>query len=501
METLSLAITSDGPATTIVALLIGLVAVLAAVSWRVARHLRLRRGLLAGLRDTDPAVRHAAVAQAAELGFASTAPALLRAVRTESDPTVLAAVVRAVASRQWEPASSAGIVELRLWARAYAERHPEVRRTGGGAPMLSGVAGAVPPPSLDPERQNEFRTRQDHVPHHHGDGVDAPASAAAVSPLEDDPDRMGPVRVVVTGAGGAAGVAVIRALRSRGHHVIAVDADPTAAGLHLAQDSRVIPRGDEPHYLAALLRVATVCDAQALVCTVAEEYRALAGAQDYFAEAGIRTLMPTLESVEVCLDKWRFHQSMNDDGLPVPATALGSVNGVPGPWIVKPRNGRGSRDVVAAESRTQVNAAVKTVPQPLVQTRLTGREFTCDTLVDASGATLSTVARWRTETRGGISTKGTTFDDPEVCNVVTLALKAVGLVGPANVQGFVADDGTVTLLEINPRFSGGLPLSVAAGADLVEEYLRGVMGLAMRPERLVARPGVTMTRYFSEAFS
>jgi carbamoyl-phosphate synthase large subunit len=55
--------------------------------------------------------------------------------------------------------------------------------------------------------------------------------------------------------------------------------------------------------------------------------------------------------------------------------------------------------------------------------------------------------------------------------------------------------------EVNPRFSGGLPLSLHAGADLVEEYLRGILGLPMRPARLVARPGVTMMRHYSEVFT
>ena len=32
---------------------------------------------------------------------------------------------------------------------------------------------------------------------------------------------------------------------------------------------------------------------------------------------------------------------MTAAGLPVPATGLGKAEGVPGPWIVKPRFGRG----------------------------------------------------------------------------------------------------------------------------------------------------------------
>jgi carbamoylphosphate synthase large subunit len=490
------AITSgtQGSGVAVFALIVGLAALGAAVAWRLVRLLRVRRGIAAGLRHEDPTVRSVAVQQAAEMGLASTAPSLLRAVRAETDPSVLAAVVRAVAARQWEPASTGGIVELRLWARAYAEKHPELRRASNAAPLLPGVAGAVPPPSLDPSRANEFRTRQNQVP-------DLPAGEDLPDHLPPaDLDRMSPARVMVTGAGGPAGVAVIRALLAHGHHVVALDADPSAVGLRLASEHHVVPRADDPHYLAALLRVATISDAQALITTVSEEYRALGGAKEYLLEAGLRTLMPPLAAVELCIDKWAFFTNLEGDAFPVPATGLASAEGVPGPWIVKPRFGRGSRNVVRCRTRAQLASALRQVPDPIVQTELAGTEFTCDTLVDRTGAIVAIAPRWRTETRGGISVKGTTFEDTEVSNVIALALKSTGLIGPANVQGFVTEDGGVAIHEINPRFSGGLPLTMAAGCDVVEEYLRDIMGLAVRPERLVARPGVTMSRFFCEVF-
>jgi len=136
-----------------------------------------------------------------------------------------------------------------------------------------------------------------------------------------------------------------------------------------------------------------------------------------------------------------------------------------------------------------------------VQTRADGREFTCDALMDATGAMVGASARWRLETRGGISTKGETFENDEVTHLCEQVLKSVRLIGPANVQGFVDGDGGVVIHEVNPRFSGGLPLSLHAGADLVEEYLRAIMGVPVRPERLIARPGVTMLRYFCEVFA
>ena len=75
--------------------------------------------------------------------------------------------------------------------------------------------------------------------------------------------------------------------------MVGVDADPDAVGLRLADEPHVVPRGDDPHYLAALLRVATVSAAQALICTVAEEYRRPVRRRGRTCdEAGVRTLMP-----------------------------------------------------------------------------------------------------------------------------------------------------------------------------------------------------------------
>jgi carbamoyl-phosphate synthase large subunit len=143
---------------------------------------------------------------------------------------------------------------------------------------------------------------------------------------------------------------------------------------------------------------------------------------------------------------------------------------------------------------------LRRVAEPIVQTRVRGQEFTVDALVDRTGVVAGAVPRWRLETRAGISTRGCTFVHEGVASLVADVLSAVGLRGPANVQGFVAEDGSVCVVEVNPRFSGGLPLSLAAGADLVGQYLGALSGDEIRPERLTYRPGVTMARYYNEVF-
>ena len=309
--------------------------------------------------------------------------------------------------------------------------------------------------------------------------------------------------VVVTGAGGPAGIAVLRRLVALGHRVVAVDADPTATGAALASASVTVPRADHPHFVDALIAVATAHGADALVPTVAEELPALTAGADRLAAAGVATWLSDPAGVAICCDKAAFARAMRAAGVPHPATTdtAAGLGEVPGPWVVKPRAGRGSRGLQLLDRRSAVVEALRTDGSLIAQSRLGGREFTADALVARTGELLTVVPRWREETKAGISVKGTTFDSVAVTDVVAGALEAVGLTGPANVQGFVGADGSATVVEINPRFSGGLPLTLAAGADVVGAYLAGVREPERRLEQLWFTPGVSMRRYFAEVFT
>ena len=332
---------------------------------------------------------------------------------------------------------------------------------------------------------------------HPGRATPAPASL----PTPHHGDRTS--AVLVTGSGGPAGVAVIRRLVALGHRVVAADADPAAAGGALAHVAVTVPRGDHPRFVDALVAVALAQGVDALVATVAEELPELTAGAERLAAAGVASWLPALDAVDLCCDKAAFARCMVAEGVPHPLTVTGpdEVAGVPGPWVVKPRAGRGSRGVLLLDDPADVVAALGRDVDLIAQTRLTGQEFTADALVGRDGELLVVVPRWREETKAGISVKGRTFESAAVHDVVARALAAVALTGPANVQGFVTQDGVATVVEINPRFSGGLPLTLAAGADLVSAYLAGVREPGSPLPQLGFRPGISMSRYFAESFA
>jgi carbamoyl-phosphate synthase large subunit len=499
------------------------------VGWRLFVTWRIRRQLISLLGSADPATRAGTLTILVAEGIERFAPALRRMAETETDPAVLNALAEAVNRTQVMPARTPDLISLRLWAAT---------RPGAGAlsarPASIPIEGVVINGSVTDKSAGRHRlpapatrsvsmTPEITPPAESTSGLLVPVAVAAangaatehaVAPAEPAARRPTAApreesfgsaardarAVLVTGAGGPAGVAVIRALRRAGHRVVACDADAYAVGFRLADEFARVPRADDPAFAESVIKAVARSGAVALISTVAEELAPLHAAAAAITEAGAATWLPGPWTVEHCVDKWLFYELMTQHGVPVPATERYSERGVPGPWIVKPRFGRGSRDVYDAVNVTDLTYALSHAPEPLVQTKITGREFTVDTLSGPAGRLYGAVPRWRVETKAGISTKGITFDDPELTSLVAELLGVLRLEGPACVQGFRTDEGQLVFIEVNPRFSGGLPLSLAAGADLVGQYLARILGGAVQPERLHYRSGVTMLRYFDEVF-
>jgi carbamoyl-phosphate synthase large subunit len=145
------------------------------------------------------------------------------------------------------------------------------------------------------------------------------------------------------------------------------------------------------------------------------------------------------------------------------------------PLFVKPRTGRGGVGAFPVRSRRELEFFLEYVTDPVVQTFLDGPEFTIDVLCDFAGAPLSVVPRERVVVRAGVVDRGRTVRDSRLTDLALACTEALRFAGPINIQCRVVD-GRPVVFEINPRFSGGIPLTIAAGADfprMLVELARG----------------------------
>ena len=125
--------------------------------------------------------------------------------------------------------------------------------------------------------------------------------------------------VLVTGAGGAALPALIDGLHADGHRVIAVDADPNAVGLYLADRGYRIPFAAADEFVPALRRICSAEKVGVLIPLVDEE---LLGIAALGVELQIPMIGPVAEFTGLCLDKFELMRRMSEAGLPTPLTRL-----------------------------------------------------------------------------------------------------------------------------------------------------------------------------------
>jgi len=209
---------------------------------------------------------------------------------------------------------------------------------------------------------------------------------------------------------------------------------------------------------------------------------------------------PAADTIDVALDKWQLVQRCAGS-LAVPRTRLLDAEVVDGAWdfpvIVKPRRGAGSRGVRVVTSRAAL-AALGTDHDLIVQEFLPGDEYSVDVLADARGHVVAAVPRTRTRVDSGVSIAGRTVRDEHLESAAAAAAVAIGLTGVANVQLRRATDGTPSLLEINPRFPGALPLTIAAGVDMPSLVLDLALGLPL-PDSVPFRE-VANVRFLEDVF-
>jgi carbamoyl-phosphate synthase large subunit len=275
-------------------------------------------------------------------------------------------------------------------------------------------------------------------------------------------------RVLVTGVGGPAGVAVLRSLLRRSDvEVYAGDMDGWASGLYLVptERRRILLPGLSPDFVDGIRQLCIDDALDVVISTVDVELQPLAERRD---ELEAVLAAPSVATLDVTLDKWELAQRCRPL-LRTPVTRLLNSDGVALNWsfpvIVKPRRGAGSRGVRLVADRAALEA-IDVDDALIIQEYLPGEEFSVDVLADGDGNVVAAVPRTRTRIDSGVSIAGRTLHDAALEQTASAVARAIGLRGVANVQLRRDSAGVPALLEVNPRFPGALPLTIAAGVDL-----------------------------------
>jgi carbamoyl-phosphate synthase large subunit len=120
-------------------------------------------------------------------------------------------------------------------------------------------------------------------------------------------------------------------------------------------------------------------------------------------------------------------------------------------------------------------------------------------LARADGHVAAVVPRERLKVDSGIAVTGRTKHDERLDTFAREVARLIGLTTVANVQVKEDADGEPALLEVNPRFPGTMPLTVASGVDMPRLAIGEALGTPIA-DGPIAFDDIAMVRYFEERF-
>jgi len=313
--------------------------------------------------------------------------------------------------------------------------------------------------------------------------------------------------ILVTCVGSTNALSIIKALRIQDEfevRILGVDCAQGrwTAGAEFCDDFVTVPSFDEgERYVEALAALVKKRSIDLLLPILDREVALLGRHRDAFPSRVVQ--FSPQETLELGLDKLAANDFLLEHGFDTPRTIDASDAsrvrkdiarlGLAFPLIAKPRRGCSSNSVFELSSPDEL-CLLGRIEEPILQERAPGQEYTVDVFRDGHRV-IACVPRARLASKAGQVYKARIETEPFVVAETGRLAEALRLLGPANVQGF-RDADTFKVTDFNPRTSGGLPLTTAAGVNIPLLCLHLALGRPLDPIQDIA--SLTMCRYWEE---
>jgi carbamoyl-phosphate synthase large subunit len=286
--------------------------------------------------------------------------------------------------------------------------------------------------------------------------------------------------------------------------LIAADATWASAAYHAADVGLALPKVQTVEYIAKLLEACRTHKIGLVIPLTDLDLRSLARHKQEFQAIGCEPMIGSPEAVLACRDKLQTVKFLRQAGLKfIRALTLEEFRREPFfPCFIKPVRGSASVGIGILHSEAELKAHLSAFGEKMIiQDYVPGSEFTLDIFRTRDGQVPCVVPRQRLSIRAGEVEKGLTVSDPALIeDGVKLGKAMEGAWGVFNAQCRRNAKGESFFFEINLRFGGGAPLSVAAGADLPRYVLEERLGLPVSAKLGKFKPNLLMLRYDDAVF-
>ncbi len=277
--------------------------------------------------------------------------------------------------------------------------------------------------------------------------------------------------------------------------IYGADLTDSAPALFFCHQKVVSPRIKDEIYIPFLHQFCRDNSIDLLIPTIDTDLLLLSEHKYQFGNT--KVLISDPEKIRICRDKRKTSDYFNHVGLlcPHPVDDINSYTyGFPA--FIKPKDGSSSIFAYKANSEAELIGFSKHVPDYIIQPYIQGTEYTIDIMCDFYGNPIFITPRIRLAVRSGEVLKSEIRQDDRIISEMLQLISDYRPCGPITVQMIREENtGLDYYIEINPRFGGGVPLSIASGADSAEMLLRLMNGEKLHYFAKAAEDGAVFSRF------
>ena len=279
--------------------------------------------------------------------------------------------------------------------------------------------------------------------------------------------------------------------------IIGADITESAPALYFCDETRIVCRIKDENYIPGLLKICEEDKIDCLIPTIDTDLLLLAENKTKFEAIGTKVLISAVDKVQLCRDKRFTADYFISLGLksPQPVDDVDTYQ-MGYPAFIKPKDGSSSVDAYKVNNEKDLRTYASKVSDYIIQPFISGREFTIDIFCDYEGNPVYITPRERLAVRAGEVLKTQICqDDVMIAEMKTLIsdYKPCGQITVQLIQDEMTGDNYY--IEINPRFGGGAPLSIKAGADSAKAVIRMLNGEKLSYQEKAARNLAIYSRF------
>lgn len=277
--------------------------------------------------------------------------------------------------------------------------------------------------------------------------------------------------------------------------IYGADITDTAPALQFCDHTIIVPRIIDESYIPTLKKVCEDEKIDALIPTIDLDLLILSHHKHEFDQT--KVLVSAEDKIALCWDKRFTAGYFHSVGLKSPTPVDDWTMYDAGyPAFIKPRNGSSSIFAYKAQDINELKYFAERVPNYIIQPFIEGTEYSVDILCDYDGNPIFITPRIRLAVRAGEVLKTEIRQDQTIISEMMRLIADFKPCGQITVQLIQQKDTRDNCyIEINPRFGGGAPLTIMAGADSAEMILRMLNGEKVEYQVNAAEDGAVFSRY------